>query len=359
MMASVMEVTLNDPFNEVRVVDEELGDPSEGDVLLRIERFGLATNNLAYALLGDAMGHWNAFPASPGWGRPPAWGVARVLAGDSALASPGDRLTGYLPMATHALVHAEPTESGMSASDTHRSDALPMYRRMTRTPPDPGWDSGNDDVDVAMLPVSLFAALLADDLINSGVRALVISSASSRSAAALARLLRVAGVRTTGLTSQPHRGAAESTGAYDLVYTYDDIDRLDINLDSVAYVDVAGSVNISTAVRRRMGSKLTTNVAVGGTHLRELPKSAESFHGGLPVARFNVGVREQEIVAAKGFAYMDRIERSAHAELVPWAATWLRVQKLTGLSAAGLAWRQLADGATDPRAAMVVVPGVS
>ncbi len=45
-----------------------------GQVLLRVDKFAFTSNNITYAVFGDAMQYWNFFPAPAGWGRVPVWG---------------------------------------------------------------------------------------------------------------------------------------------------------------------------------------------------------------------------------------------------------------------------------------------
>ena len=57
-----------DDLRTTRAVE---GEPVAGDseVLLRVEVFALTSNNVTYAVFGDAMRYWAFFPASAdGWG---------------------------------------------------------------------------------------------------------------------------------------------------------------------------------------------------------------------------------------------------------------------------------------------------
>lgn len=72
--ASVLEVDRERPLSDTRVVSENLPEPGPGQVTLDVEAFGLSSNNISYALLGDLLGHWRPFPAAGRWGRAPAWG---------------------------------------------------------------------------------------------------------------------------------------------------------------------------------------------------------------------------------------------------------------------------------------------
>ena len=69
-------------IHECRVVEGTPPDPAPGQALLRVDRFALTSNNITYAVLGDALKYWDFFPASHPdvWGRIPVWGYAEVIA---------------------------------------------------------------------------------------------------------------------------------------------------------------------------------------------------------------------------------------------------------------------------------------
>src|SRR5438477_12264478 len=75
-----------------------------GRARLRVDRFGLTTNNITYAVFGDAMRYWDFFPVEPGWGCIPVWGFADVVASNSDGCAVGERVYGYLPMASDLIV---------------------------------------------------------------------------------------------------------------------------------------------------------------------------------------------------------------------------------------------------------------
>jgi hypothetical protein len=80
-----------DDLHRCRFDDDPAPQPGDGQALLRIETFGLTSNNITYATFGEAMSYWSFFPAEDGCGRMPVWGFAEVL--DSAVAElePGTR----------------------------------------------------------------------------------------------------------------------------------------------------------------------------------------------------------------------------------------------------------------------------
>ena len=74
--------------------------PDDGQALLRVESFGLTSNNITYAVFGEAMKYWDFFPASdPGWGKLNVWGYARVEESRHPDLAQGMRVYGYLPCA--------------------------------------------------------------------------------------------------------------------------------------------------------------------------------------------------------------------------------------------------------------------
>jgi hypothetical protein len=63
-------------FRAARVVEASPTGLGAGETLLVVERLALTANTMTYAALGDELNYWGLFPASPGFGRIPAWGTA-------------------------------------------------------------------------------------------------------------------------------------------------------------------------------------------------------------------------------------------------------------------------------------------
>ncbi|MFC7674378.1 DUF2855 family protein [Mycolicibacterium sp. GCM10028919] len=345
----VLEVDRNSPLDGFELVHEALPPRQPGLVTLAVERFSVAANNLGYVLVNDVLKTLEAFPSpSAPRARIPVWGIAEVVAADPTVAAVGTRVAGFLPMATRVAVRAESTDIGLLSVDDGRVDMLPIYRRLVPLPDDS--ESAGSDVETVLMPVHPFAALLANDVIGSGVRSVVITSASSRSASALARLLVNAGVVVVGLTSAAHRSAAETFGVYDRVLGYDEVDRLDPS-DGTTYVDVAGSSDVTGAVHDRLGRHLVVSIGVGGTHARSSPTGS-----GPPLAMFNTGDREVELTRERGWPAVQSLYDAARSELVPWASEWLRVRTVTGLGSTEPVWRDIVAGRSDPLSAVVIRP---
>ena len=93
-----------DDLHETRFEDAGPPDLADGEVLLGVDSFGLTTNNITYALMGDAMSYWNFFPAEGDWAHVPVWGFADVTASKADGVPEGTRVFGYLPPATEELL---------------------------------------------------------------------------------------------------------------------------------------------------------------------------------------------------------------------------------------------------------------
>jgi len=354
---SVLEMCRDQPLTRTRVITDELTAPHAGEVLLAVERFGLSSNNISYALLGDMLGHWKPFPAAEGWGRVPAWGVGRVLAADPSVAREGARFAGYMPMATHVLMQAESTDAGLRDTSLERAGMLPLYRELRAVDDDPIWREEAIDLELAMMPVEPLAALLDEDLRRLAVTHVVISSASSKTAMGLGHLLRERSVRVTGLSSP--RGASAVAGAEssDTVLTYDDIDSLG-RTGTIAYVDIAGDPEVTRSVHEHLGSSLTHSIGVGGSHLVAIddPFRPDPTRPGPPVKRYSVGQRQVELSEELGQEVLDGLRRRARQTLVGWAATHFGVEIVAGLEATRALWQQVAQGERDPRTVVSVIP---
>lgn len=344
-----LEFLRDDPLHTMRLVPDPLPEPARGSLLLKIERFVLSSNNITYARYGDELGYWAPFPAREhGWGRVPAWGTARVIGGDTDLAAPGELFYGFIPMATHVLVEAEPLPTGLRATSPERSEMFPLYRDMIRM---------NDPVDDVVLATTggaaKTAAHLSDEIQASGPAQVVFSSATSRTALTTAVVLREAGLRVVGLTAADHAKAAARAEAFDEVLSYDEVGDL-VGIPGTVYVDVAGRAEITVAVARTLGSALVRSLRVGETHPSSEP-SAQLSPPGPPVEQFNVGLRRIDVAARIGEEKMAVLEQAVEKSIAVWAAEHLAVETVTGLEQVRHVWHRVLRGEVDPLTIAVIV----
>src|SRR5271166_6375968 len=109
-------------LHRVRVLDAAPPGLEPGQVLLTVDSFGLTSNNITYAMFGQAMSYWSFFPAEEGWGRMPVWGFAEVASSEHHAVEPGTRVYGYLPPSTELVVTAARVDArGFIDGSPHRS----------------------------------------------------------------------------------------------------------------------------------------------------------------------------------------------------------------------------------------------
>ena len=64
-----------DRWTNTRVASETFDSHLDPDqVLLKVDRFALTSNNISYCLAGDTLGYWGFFPTTEGFGRIPVMG---------------------------------------------------------------------------------------------------------------------------------------------------------------------------------------------------------------------------------------------------------------------------------------------
>src|SRR5262245_21713916 len=186
-----------DDLRRSRFTEQALSDPAPGEVALRIDRFALTANNVTYAVAGEALRYWSFFPAEAGWGRVPVWGFADVARSAVPELAAGERVYGYFPMATHLVVRPESIGAASFVDGAaHRAGLPAVYNQYRRVAADPGWDAALEDRQAVLQPLFITGWLLADLVADecAGARRVLVASASSKTAIALAASLAGVGV---------------------------------------------------------------------------------------------------------------------------------------------------------------------
>lgn len=325
-----------------------------GEVRLRVDLFSLTANNITYAAFGDAMQYWRFFPAGePGWGVVPVWGFATVVQSLHPGVAVGERLYGYWPMASHAVLRPDRlTERGFRDAAPHRAELHALYNQYLRCSSDPFYTAASEDVQAVLRPLATTAWLIDDFLAAQdffGARAVLLSSASSKTAWATAfHLQQRGGVERIGLTSGANRAFCERLGCYDRVVAYEDLPRLDPALPCV-YVDFAGNADLRARLHGHF-QDLRYSCAVGGTHVQHLG-GAGQLPGPRPTLFFapaQAQARQQEWGAAEFGRRLLEGWNALRERAVAGEHPWLRIQRHAGLEAALAAYRRMATGDTDP-----------
>ncbi len=257
-------------LTKTKLISPEREPLAQGAVLLKVDRFAFTANNITYAALGDQLKYWQLFPAREGFGIVPVWGFGEVVESRHESVRRGERLFGYFPMSTHLVIEpARVSERALYDGAAHRQEVPPVYNAYARVSGDRNYSGKPGDYQALIRPVFMLSFLM-DDFLGEesffGAEAVLLTSASSKTAIGLAHLLKRRGaVKVMGLTSGGNRAFVEGLGIYDAVVAYDAIDM--IPKMPVAIVDMAGNAAVLTALHRHFGSDVRHSSRVGLTHV--------------------------------------------------------------------------------------------
>ncbi|MGX7827299.1 DUF2855 family protein [Actinokineospora sp. 24-640] len=339
-------------------VSEIVAEPGaalgDGQVRLATERFALTQINVTYARLGDSLlPFWNVFPGPEGYGRVPVWAFARVVESRHPEVAEGSRFFGYLPMATGHVVDVDPVARGFVDPAPERAFLHPWYRTYQRV----GETDVLDDFRAVLRPLFPasynLAAFLAEHA-RAGVKSVLVSSASSKTALGMADLLhRESGLTTVGLTSPGNVDFVRSRGVYGSVATYAEIGSLSLPGPTV-FVDFTGQVATLAAVHERFGGQLAHTALVGYTHPDAVVVPPE-LPGPTPKIFFTPAVEGATIAAEGEDAYFARYHE-AEQRFIESVPGWCALERLSGPESVARVFAALAAGEQDPGACHVFTP---
>lgn len=354
-----------DQLGSTRIVNLPGAPLAADQVRVRVEHFAYTANNITYAAFGEAMQYWQFFPVpadadGTAWGCIPVWGFATVAESLHPEVAVGERLYGYWPMASHAVV--QPTRSGPHGfmdGAPHRAALHAVYNQILRCAADPYYTADSEPVQALLRPLYLTAWLIDDFLADNtffgttagGARALMLlSSASSKTACATAALLaQRPEVQVVGLTSQRNLAFCRSLGVYDQVLAYGAIGTLPADAPCI-YVDFAGDGPLRRALHSRF-THMAYSCSIGGTHVDQLA-SARDLPGPRPVLFFapaQVKKRSTDWGPAELNRRMVAAWHAYRARVCEPPAPWLQVQWHRGPAAVQAAHAAVLAGRGDAR----------
>jgi len=334
---------------------------AEGAIRLAVESFSVTANNVTYAVAGDSFKYWDFFPAPDGFGIVPMWGHARVIESHCPDIAVGERVYGYLPMASHLdVVPGRISAGGFLDTTDYRQPMSPVYNSYTRLAADPEHDSSREAERMIFGPLFRTGFLIeyflrAQDWF--GAEQLIVTSASSKTALGLASVSRQSspGIRRIGLTSRGNVAFVEATGLYDEVVAYDDLERVPV-LRSVS-VDFAGNADLLAQVHRHFDAALVHSALVGMTHIeaRSTFGGAEPLPGPKP-ALFFAPDHAVAFFKAHGPEEGGKLVAAAWHEFLKAADGTVAIERHKGLEAARTVFSAMVAGQIDPAKGVVIEP---
>ena len=348
-------------LTEAVLADLALGPLPEGAVRLAIESFSVTANNVTYAVVGDGFKYWDFFPAPEGLGIVPMWGHARVIESRHPDIAVGERVYGYLPMASHLdVVPGRVSPGGFSDVSEHRQPMSPVYNSYTRLAADPEHDPAREAERMIFGPLFRTGFLIEYFLRGQswfGAEQLVVTSASSKTAMGLASVARQSspGIRRVGLTSKGNVAFVEASGLYDQVVAYDDLESLAL-APSVS-VDFAGNAELLARIHHHLADALSQSVLVGATHIeaRSVFGKSEPLPGPKPQLFFAPD-HAVAFFKAHGAEEGGKLVAAAWREFLKAAEGSIAIERLSGLEAARTVFTSMVAGQIDPAKGIVIEP---
>jgi hypothetical protein len=350
----VFEVQKSD-WKRSRFAEEPVPEIAPGQVLFRVDRFALTSNNVTYALSGDLLGYWRFFPCEAGWGRIPCMGFADVIRSAHPGVAEGTRCFGFYPMGRHLVIQPGAVSAAQIVDAApHRAGLAPVYAQYLPTGGDALYAEKRED-QILLMRGLFMTSFLADDFLADhdyrGARSVVISSASSKTSIALAFQVKKGGrARAIGLTSSRNAAFVRSLGFYDQVVLYDQVASLAV--EPAVFVDMAGDGAVTAAVHRHFGDALAYDCTIGVTHW-----SAERNDAALPGPKPEFFFAPAQIVKrSKDWGAQGLSERLAAAwtQFCDASDAWLRVERSRGRDALERVYRDVLAGGSDPAVGHIV-----
>ena len=327
-----------------------------GQARLQIEAFALTANNVTYATFGGApMHYWNFFPTQEsGYGRVPVWGFAKIIESQLDGVEVGRRVYGYFPISD--TLDVEPvrvSEAGFMDGAAHRADLSPIYNTYSFTDTDPAYKSEFEAEQMLFRPLYLTGWMICDSLMQGTPvpDAVILSSASSKTALATAHGLQRRGIKTIGLTSPGNVDFVKESGLYTETLTYDEIAHI-ATTGTLAYVDFVGRPALTHALHTHCGSALGRSLMIGATDwevertpLTELPGPEPEF--------FFVPSYAAERAKQLPKGELDRTMLQDLIAFYPISKRFVTPETVQGAEAIASSWVDTVDGKISPTRGLI------
>jgi hypothetical protein len=346
-------------LNQNKIHHEELPALGDGEIRLRIESFSVTANNVTYAVIGDRFGYWNFFPATEGFGIVPMWGHAVVEQSKHPDIAKGERVYGYLPMATHLdVMPGKINANGFLDTAAHRQPMSAIYNQYSRLSSDPEHDADHENERMIFAPLFKTGFLIEDFFRRNswfGASSLLMTSASSKTAMGLASCAKNLSphIKRIGVTSPNNLAFTRDTGLYDDVYAYDDIASIPKS-ESVA-VDFAGSAAVLRSIHEHLGGNLKYSCLVGATHVGDRSGGAGAMPGPEPILFFapTHAVAALKEMGAKAFGEAVAKQWTGFLSAVKGSIT---IDEREGIANASDAFLSILNNKADPSVGIVIKP---
>jgi len=345
-------------ITKTRQVSMPIGPVAAGQILVDIDKFGLTANNVSYAVTGDSIGYWQFYPAEENWGIVPVWGCGTVIESNCDEIPVGERLWGYFPMASHAVLTPGRIHSDYFMDVIEHRRELPLiYNQFRRTRAEPAFIQAMETERCLLFPLFMTSYLIYDYLIDNdffGAQQVVIGSVSSKTGFGLAEMLRgdsSLSQSVIGVTSQANVRFVEGLGCCDQIVVYQTEHEIDASLPT-AYVDMSGDARLTISLHNHLGDNMVESCMVGASHWQEGGKVGE-LPGARPRFFFAPGqIEKRNKEWGPGVAMVRAM--TASAEVAAKVSADIDIQWVEGVESLAEHWAQLLDNKISPSTGLMV-----
>ena len=347
-------------LSNVQILNGEKPETADGEVLLRVERFGLSANNITYAVAGDTLGYWQFFPpleaGTENWGVMPVWGFGEVIESKTDEILVGERLFGYFPPATYLKM--KPTEISkylLVDGSAHRAQLPKGYNVYRRVDSEPGYDRAGDDTRMLLFPLYLTSFALWDQMKEQswyGAEQVILISASSKTSIGLAYALESekSSVSVTGLTSRGNMEFVSSLGIYDNVVNYDDVET--VSQKPSVIVDMAGNGDLLGHLHTYLGDHMRQTLSVGLTHWDTKRRSSDVIKDRTEF--FFAPSQIQKRIKEWGSDEFNKRTAGFVQQAAIKSSQWLNMRKLDGLEGLNSVYSDVLEGKMKPEDGLLI-----
>ncbi|HUH73961.1 MAG TPA: DUF2855 family protein [Chitinophagales bacterium] len=341
-------------FHDFRISKTTPKSIEDGQILLKINQFAFTSNNITYAAVGEKVGYWNFFPVSEEEGIIPVWGFADVVESKSEEIIVGERFYGYYPMASHVvLLPTEIKNGNFTDGSSHRTSLPPIYNHYVNTKSDPGYSVEGEAFQSIFRPLFTTSFLIEDLFFDNnffGSKNIILTSASSKTATGLAFLLNQRkaehDINIIGLTSSEHKEFVTKLGFYDEVYTYDSLDKIELEKSSI--VDFSGNNQTQSELQEKLGDHLLYNCLVGMVDWQNRGKAAANGIFFFAPTQANKRMKDW---GPKVF--QEKLSK-AWISFTQNAENWMTIKETTTTEALSDLYIKMLDGNVDPSVGHIV-----
>jgi len=346
-----------------RIVESPKNAITDGQVLLKVDRFAFTANNITYAVMGDQLRYWQFFPPNGDeaekWGIIPVWGFADVIESNNDELAVGERLFGYFPPANELVITpSRVTDGNLMDASAHRAKLPPGYNMYRRVTNEPGYTRANDNERMLLFVLHLTSFCIHDLLQSNdwfGAEQIVIISASSKTSTGLAYGLaddKEAPRKVIGLTSKRNLDFVNSIDAYSKVLDYQDLEKIDASTPTLI-IDMSANTDVLSRLHQHLGDNMCYTSNVGLTHWDE-PRQVDGIIRDRS-HQFFAPDRIQRRMKDWGPEEFNKRSINYVANTTAKSRDWLKICELQGVSGLADVYQDVCDGKIAADQGLIVV----